>query len=66
MPVEWLLSMSCFEIKAKLDDLGKEIDTNMLKNNVLRFESDMLLGNSYRSWIITSVDRQALTLLLHL
>lgn len=66
MPVEWFLSMSCFEIKAKLDDLGKEIDTNMLKNNVLRFESDMLLGNSYRSWIITSVDRQALTLLLHL
>jgi hypothetical protein len=34
MPVERFLSMLRFENKAKLDDLGLEIDTDMLKTNV--------------------------------
>jgi hypothetical protein len=34
MPVERFLSMLRFENKGKLDDLGLEIDSDMLKTNV--------------------------------
>jgi hypothetical protein len=31
LPVEWFLAMCRFENKGKLDNLGLEIDTNILK-----------------------------------